>query len=98
MLEIFQISNVLSKQLQSPTLLMSKSRTIIERILLEFRKMRKDNSFFENFWKESKAKACNISAEPKLPKTRKTPAKLGGENTSPVCICKCQGILYGRSK
>ena len=86
MLEVFQISNVLSKQLQSPKLLISQLRTIINGVLLEFRKMRKDHSFFEKFWNESLvlAKACDISAEPKLPRRRKTPAKLGGKNSTPV--------------
>ena len=84
MFEVFQISNAFSKQLQSPTLFVSESRIIISGVLLEFRKMRKDNSFFEKFWNEALAKACDISAEPKLPRTRKTPAKLGGENTTPV--------------
>ena len=86
MLKVFQISNFLSKQLQSPTLLMSESRSIINGVLLEFRNMRKDNSFFEKFWNVSLAlaKACDIFVELKLPRTCKTPAKLGGENTTPV--------------
>ena len=83
MLEVFQISNALSKQLQSPKLLMPESYTIINGVLLKFQNMRKDDSFFEKFWNEflTVAKACDISAEPKLPRTRKTPAKLDGENT-----------------
>ena len=86
MLEVFQISNVLSKQLQSSTLFMSESCTITNGVILEFRNMQKDNSFFGNFWNESLAlaKACNISTEPKLLRTCKTPAKLGGENATPV--------------
>ena len=86
MLEVFQISNVLSKQLQSPSLLKSESRTIINGVLLEFRNMRKDNSFFDKFWNKSLAlaKACDISAELKLPRTRQTPAKFGEKNTTPV--------------
>ena len=63
---------------------MSESHTIINGVLLKFRKMRKDNSFFKKFWNDALAlaQACDIFVEPKLPRTRKMPAKLGGENTT----------------
>ena len=82
--EVFNITKILSKYLQSIDLSICAARSKISAVQESLREMRSDTEF-QKYWKEAVEISRKLELEaPRLPRLRRVPSRLGGGEVQPI--------------